>query len=113
MQAIPSVLLFSPFKKGYVKPHTRKGKAVAGFFTKRPPGKIQEKHTRERFHDHSKESAKKTHEELEAKKASHQSILDALKKHHKELVKKGTPKKEEGVSHATKLEHLKAEMTNQ
>lgn len=99
--------------KAFVRQHTRKGKNVGPYFTKRPPGKVSEKHTKERFYDHSKETASKAHEELESKKAHHESVLDALKKHHEELVKKGPSKDEKGLSHADKIKHLKAEMKNQ
>jgi len=108
------LLLTDPLEKGFVRQHTRKnGTTVQAHFTKRLPAKVKEKHTRERFYDHDKSSAKKAHEELEAKKTHHQSILDTLKKHHDELTKQGPGKDEEGIPHNTKLEHLKAEMKNQ
>lgn len=108
---IPSFLLFSPFQKGYVQAHTRMGKQVGPYFTKRPPGKVQEKHTRERFIDHDKESAAKAHAELESLKSKHQELLNAAQKHHDELKSKGSS--EGAVDHKTKLSHLKAEIKNQ
>ncbi|MCK4820374.1 hypothetical protein KA005_31710, partial [bacterium] len=113
MNVLPSMLLFSPLEKGYVKPHTRKGKSVAGFFTKRPPAQVPQKHTKERFHDHSGETAKAAHEELESEKAKHQLLLEAAQKHHDELTKKGPDKEETGIPHKTKLSHLKSEIKNQ
>jgi len=109
---IPSLLLFSPFQKGYVQAHTRKGKRVGPYFTKRQPGQVQEKHTRDRFIDHDKASASKAHEELESLKAKHQELLNAAKKHHDEIKSKG-PVEGERVDHKTKLSHLKAEIKNQ
>jgi hypothetical protein len=113
MHSIPSILLFSPFQKAFVRQHTRKGKPVGPYFTKRLPGAVKEKHTRERFHDHSNESANAAHKELEDKKKFHQTLLDAAKKHHDKLTKKGPPKKEEEISHEEKLAHLKTEIKNQ
>lgn len=108
------LLLLTDFEKGFVRTHTRKtGTVVQSHFTKRPPGKVQDKHLKERFYDHDKSSAKKAHEELETKKAHHQSVLNAVKKHHDELTKQGSGKDEEGVPHKTKIEHLKAEIKNQ
>ncbi|MCK5612206.1 hypothetical protein KAR91_60605, partial [Candidatus Pacearchaeota archaeon] len=108
------LLLLNDFEKGFVRQHTRKsGTVVQSHFTKRPPGKVQEKHLKERFYDHDKSSAKKAHEELETKKAHHQSVLSAVKKHHDELTKQGPEKDEKGVTHKTKIEHLKAEIKNQ
>ena len=110
---IPVVLLFDPFQKGYVKAHERKGKMVASFFTKRPPATVNKKHTKERFHDHSNETAKKAHNELEEKKKLAQTLLDAAEKHHDELTKKGPPKEEGNITHKEKISHLKAEIKNQ
>lgn len=107
------LLLINPLEKGFVRAHTRKGKTVGPYFTKRPPGKVQEKHLKERFYDHDKASAKKLHEELEAKKQKHQVILEAAQKHHDELKKQGPPEKEEVISHKVKLSHLQAEIKNQ
>ena len=108
------LLLLTDFEKGFVRTHTRKsGTVVQSHFTKRLPGKVQEKHLKERFYDHDKSGAKKAHEELETKKAHHQSVLNAVKKHHDELTKQGPGKDEEGIPHKTKIEHLKAEIKNQ
>ena len=108
------LLLLTDFEKGFVRQHTRKtGTVVQAHFTKRLPGKVQEKHTREKFYDHDKTSAKKAHEELEAKKAKHQFLLEATQKHHDELKKQGPKEDEKGLTHKEKLSHLQSEISNQ
>jgi hypothetical protein len=115
MSAIPNFIIFHPFAKAYVKQHMRNGKEIGPYFTKRPPAKIKEKHLTERFIDHSESSARKTHADLEKEKRQHQSILEALKQHHDELVSKGdnTDDDGKGLSHKEKIAHLKAEIKNQ
>jgi hypothetical protein len=115
MFAIPNFLIFHPFQKAYVKQHMRNGKEIGPYFTKRPPAKVKEKHLTERFIDHSEASARKTHADLEKEKRQHQSIIEALKQHHDELVSKGdnTDDDGKGLSHKEKIAHLKAEIKNQ
>jgi hypothetical protein len=115
MFAIPNFLIFHPFQKAYVKQHMRNGKEIGPYFTKRPPAKVKEKHLTERFIDHSEASARKTHADLEKEKRQHQSILEALKQHHDELVSKGDNADDDGkgLSHKEKIAHLKAEIKNQ
>lgn len=108
------LLLLTDFEKGFVRQHTRKtGTVVQAHFTKRLPGKVQEKHVKERFYDHDKTSAKKAHEELESKKAKHQFLLEAAQKHHDELKKQGPKEDEKGLTHKEKLSHLQSEIKNQ
>lgn len=115
MFAIPNFLIFQPFKKAYVKQHMRNGKEIGPYFTKRPPAKVKEKNLTERFIDHSEASARKTHADLEKEKRQHQSIIEALKQHHDELVSKGDHSDGDGkgLSPKEKIAHLKAEIKNQ
>ena len=111
---LPSILLSSPFKKGFVRSFKRSdGTVVQSHFTKRQPRTVKEKHLKERFYDHDSKSAKKAHDELEEKKEKHESLLEAVKKHHDQLSKKGPSEEKEKIPHETKLSHLKAEIKNQ
>lgn len=109
---IPSILILNPFQKGYVKAHTRKGKTVGPYFTKRPPAKVAAKHTKKRFIDVDAKTARKLHRDLEAKKHKHQTIIQALQDHHDEISKKGHADKS-GLSHSEKLSHIMQEIENQ
>jgi len=115
MLSIPSVLLFSPFEKGFVHQHTRKnGTVVQAHFTKRPPKKIEAKHFKRRSKESDAGVIKKMHTELEEKKKKHKVLLEAAKKHHEELTSQGPPKKEEkGLTHKEKLDHLQSEINSQ
>jgi hypothetical protein len=106
------ILLFNPFEKAYVKPHTRKGKRIEGYFTKRPPAKVEAKHTKKRFIDHDAKSADKAHKELEEKKRKHQVILQSLQNHHEKIRKEGH-KDNSGLAHHEKLSHIQQEIENQ
>lgn len=100
------------FQKGFVRSHTRNGKQVAGFYTKRKPGKVDEKHAKARFYDHDKSSAKKAHEDLETRKSKHKVTIDALKNELSRIKKEG-PKDEENISHIDKLSHLNQQIKNE
>ena len=105
---LPSILLSSPFKKGFVRSFKRSdGTVVQSHFTKRQPRTVKEKHLKERFYDHDSKSAKKAHDELEEKKEKHESLLEAVKKHHDQLSKKGPSEEKEKIPHETKLSGLK------
>lgn len=108
-----SQVYYVDFEKSFVKAHTRKGKTVGPYFTKRQPKAVKEKHTKERFYDHDKKSAGKAHNDLENKKDTHKVIIQALKDHHDKLTKEGTKEGEKGLSHHEKLSQLKSEIKNQ
>jgi len=115
MYAIPRFIVLTSFLKSFVKTYTRKdGTVIQQHFDKRNQAIVQQKHIKTRFHDLNNKDADKAHAELESKKAEHQSILDAVKKYHDELKKRGSSKDDKsGISHDTKLAHLKAEIKNQ
>ncbi|MCK4820371.1 hypothetical protein KA005_31695 [bacterium] len=76
---VPGILLFSPFEKAFVKQHTRKGKTVGPYFTKRQVKVAVVKHTKKTRLDLDSKHAKKKIEALHAKKEHHNIHIEAAK----------------------------------
>jgi len=76
---IPSILLFSPFQKGFVRAHTRKGKTVGPYFTKRQKKIGTVKHTKKTRVDYSEKDAQLKIKLLEEKKKHHNLHVEAAK----------------------------------
>jgi len=76
---VPKLLLFSPFQKGFVRAHTRKGKTVGPYFTKRQKKIGTVKHTKKTRVDYSEKDAQLKIKLLEEKKKHHNLHVEAAK----------------------------------
>jgi len=76
---IPQMLLFSPFKKGFVRAHTRKGKQVGPYFTTRQKKVGEVKHTKKTRVDYSEKEAQLKIKLLHEKKKHHNLHVEAAK----------------------------------